>query len=466
MLINNYGPSMASTAATRSRSSRRILVCLLGAAGLVLFSACASGPLSKLVRPSSPHEQYAEGLRQSGLDVTALGRDWLSAATEALQRPSDAELPFNESVFFAPDSPRAAAYRFALPRGRQLNVTATIEAEPAVRLFVDLFQLDDRSQPQHIASLAVDANTLSHEVDADGAFLVRVQPELLRGGRVSVVTRTLASLPFPVPSSTARPVESVFGDERDAGRRTHEGIDIFAARGTPVVAVRAGVAQPGTNALGGTVVWLHDATRRLSYYYAHLDTTAITSTQQVEAGTVLGYVGNTGNAQTTSPHLHFGIYAGGPIDPLPFVAADQPQPESPPETLLLGRLARVQPARLELLAGGAPKATRLGTLEGGTLLLVSGAVATWLRVELPDSTRGYVARQSLVASDTPLRRSRVPAGAVLRQRPVDTATPVGVIAEAHRVDVLGRFGDYDFVRASSGQTGWLRRVDPTELGRL
>jgi peptidoglycan LD-endopeptidase LytH len=298
-----------------------MLRCLLGAAPLVLFSACASGPLSQLVRPPSPHEQYAEGLRQSGLDVTALGSDWLSAATEALQRPSDAALPFNESVFFAPDSPRAAAYRLALPRGRQLTVVATIEGEPPGRLFVDLFRLDDESQPQPIASLAVDASTLTHEVEADGTFLVRVQPELLRGGRVSVVTRTLASLRFPVPSSIARPVESAFGDERDAGRRTHEGIDIFAARGTPVVAVRSGMAEPGTNALGGTVVWLRDADRRLSYYYAHLDTTAITSTQQVEAGTVLGYVGNTGNARTTSPHLHFGIYAGGPIDPLPFVAA-------------------------------------------------------------------------------------------------------------------------------------------------
>ena len=172
-------------------------------------------------------------------------------------------------------------------------MTATIEGEPPARLFVDLFRLDDASQPRHIASLAVDATTLSHEVEADGTFVVRVQPELLRGGRVSVVTRTLASLPFPVPSSMHRPVEIAFGDERDAGRRTHEGIDIFAARGTPVVAVRAGVAQPGTNALGGTVVWLSGADRRLSYYYAHLDTTAITSTQQVDEGTVLGYVGNT-----------------------------------------------------------------------------------------------------------------------------------------------------------------------------
>jgi murein DD-endopeptidase MepM/ murein hydrolase activator NlpD len=429
----------------------------LAAAVLAVSSACASGPLSQLVRPPSPHDQYADALRQSGLDVTALGRDWLNAASEVVQSPSEATLPFNEVVFFAPDTPRAAAYRFELARGRQLSVTATIEGEPPARLFVDLFQVDDGGLPQHISSLDGDAAELTHDVDEGGAYVVRVQPELLRGGRVSVVTRTLAALPFPVPSSAARQVDGAFGDERDAGRRAHEGIDIFAARGTPVVAVRDGVARPGTNALGGTVVWLQDSSRGLRYYYAHLDSTAITARQRVAAGTVLGYVGNSGNARTTDPHLHFGIYAGEPIDPLPFLAADQDVPASPAPTLPLGSLARVQSRRLDLRAGGTPAAARLATLEAGTLLQVSGAVSTWIRVYLPDGTCGYVARQSVVAADTPLQRPRVPAGSVLRQRPLETAAPLGALDLAQQVDVLGRFGDYDFVRTSQGETGWLRR---------
>lgn len=466
MSIDVDGRAMAATQALRRRRSCRTLGRLLAALPLVLASGCASGPLSQLIRPPSPHEQYAERLRQSGLDATALGRDWLTAATEALQRASDAELPFNETVFFAPDTPRAAAYRFALARGRQLSVTATIEGEPPARLFVDLFRLDDQAQPQHIASPALDSATLSHQVESDGVFVVRVQPELLRGGRASVVTRTLASLPFPVPSSTARPIDSVFGDERDAGRRTHEGIDIFAPRGTPVVAVRSGMAQPGTNALGGTVVWLQDAGRRLSYYYAHLDSTAITSTQRVSAGEVLGYVGNTGNARTAAPHLHFGIYAGGPIDPLPFVAADQLEPKPPGVTLPLGGLARVRPARIDLLSGSVGKATRLGTLQRGTMVAVFGAASTRIRVELPDGSHGYLPRDSLVEADTPLQRPRVSAGGVLRQRPLDTATPLGEIAAAQQIEVFGHFGDYDFVRTSNGQTGWLRRAAATGTDRV
>jgi hypothetical protein len=91
------------------------------------------------------------------------------------------------------------------------------------------------------------------------------------------------------------------------------------------------------------------------------------------------------------------------------------------------------------------------------LLLVSGAAARWIRVHLPDGTTGYVARQSVVAADTPLQRPRVAAGSVLRLRPLDTATPLANLELAQHVEVLGRFGDYDFVRTSTGETGWLRR---------
>ena len=113
--------------------------------------------------------------------------------------------------------------------------------------------------------------------------------------------------------------------------------------------------------------------------------------------------------------------------------------------------------RLDLRAGATRAATKLASLDGGTLLLVSGAVSTWIRVHLPDGTVGYVARQSVVAADTPLQRPRVAAGSVLHQRPLDAATPVGTLDLAQQVDVLGRFGDYDFVRTSKGETGWLRR---------
>ena len=111
----------------------------------------------------------------------------------------------------------------------------------------------------------------------------------------------------------------MFGASRDAGQRHHQGVDIFVQRLTPVLAVAAGRAMPGKDALGGNTVWLN--TPGTSYYYAHLDRVAVRDQQRVKVGDVLGYVGNTGNARRMPSHLHFGVYRWGrtPIDPLPLL---------------------------------------------------------------------------------------------------------------------------------------------------
>lgn len=105
--------------------------------------------------------------------------------------------------------------------------------------------------------------------------------------------------------------------------RLHEGQDIFAPKGTPVLSATKGlVYKIGENNLGGQTVSVMGAGGRV-YYYAHLDSYApnLTEGDFVTAQTVLGYVGTTGNAQGTPPHLHFGIYtSSGPIDPLPLLA--------------------------------------------------------------------------------------------------------------------------------------------------
>lgn len=123
------------------------------------------------------------------------------------------------------------------------------------------------------------------------------------------------SLPVPVQGVTPARLADTWGAARAGGRR-HEGIDIFAARGTPVLSTTQGVVmQVGTNNLGGQVVWVFGPGRQ-RHYYAHLDAYAdIQRGQWVAVGEVLGYVGNTGNAQGTPPHLHYGIYDGGAINP-------------------------------------------------------------------------------------------------------------------------------------------------------
>lgn len=132
----------------------------------------------------------------------------------------------------------------------------------------------------------------------------------------------LASMPAPerviVPVRGVQPAQlsNTWHAARGAGRK-HEGIDIFAARGTPVHSATEGIVlRVGTNRLGGRVVWvLGPGGQR--HYYAHLDRFAdITAGAQVRAGTVLGYVGNSGNAASTPAHLHYGVYeAGGALNP-------------------------------------------------------------------------------------------------------------------------------------------------------
>ena len=125
-------------------------------------------------------------------------------------------------------------------------------------------------------------------------------------------------LPSPVKDVPPRKIVDSWGGPRSGGRR-HEGIDIFAPRGTPVVSTTRGlVTRVGTNRLGGQVVWVFGPGLEW-HYYAHLDQYgAFRPGDMVTAGDVLGYVGRTGNASGTPFHLHYGIYRHGTaVNPYP-----------------------------------------------------------------------------------------------------------------------------------------------------
>ncbi len=111
-----------------------------------------------------------------------------------------------------------------------------------------------------------------------------------------------------------------WGEPRSGGR-LHEGVDMISPRGTTIVAVVDGLATPQQNELGGTTIWFTGADGN-KYYYAHLDSYA--NLGNVVKGEVIGYVGDTGNAKFSTPHLHFEIHPlGGPaVDPYPTVAAN------------------------------------------------------------------------------------------------------------------------------------------------
>ncbi len=132
---------------------------------------------------------------------------------------------------------------------------------------------------------------------------------------------------------------------RDGGERQHTGIDIFASKGTELVAVADGIVSfIGEQPKGGRCLWL-TTENGASFYYAHLDRWAagLYEGMEVQAGDLLGYVGNTGNALHTPAHLHFGVNQNDEmVNPYP----------------LLTRATPALHARVHVQLSGGPVATR------------------------------------------------------------------------------------------------------------
>jgi peptidoglycan LD-endopeptidase LytH len=126
---------------------------------------------------------------------------------------------------------------------------------------------------------------------------------------------------MPVHGAQVRQVGNTWRARRSGGR-LHEGQDIFARRGTLVLSATRGVViSIGERDLGGKTVSVAGAGGR-TYYYAHLDRYAggLRVGDRVTPESAIGYVGNTGNAHTTSPHLHFAVFGReGAVDPLPLL---------------------------------------------------------------------------------------------------------------------------------------------------
>ena len=363
------------------------------AATLGLLTYVGWGPLDAVrqkLRPDTPHERYTRSLLESGLAGSALAREWLAAASRSLEGPVPLTTPFTEQALLDPARPLGLGYAVELKRGQAFTVQVQVETDVPGQVFVDLFEPEtgERSERRPVASAREGETTLSHEARRSGRYVLRIQPELLRGGRVRVASSPAPSLAFPVKGGGSQSIRSVFGDPRDAGARRHEGVDIFAPRGTPVVAATDGlVVRVGETARGGRVVWLLDPSRRVSLYYAHLDEHKVRTGAIVRAGETLGTVGNTGNARSTPPHLHFGIYASGEgaIDPDAFI---RPLPGRAPRPSLsasaLGAWATVRrPASLR--AAPSQAAAVVGALGPDAPVRVEGLLESWVRT----STRGH-----------------------------------------------------------------------------
>ncbi len=150
------------------------------------------------------------------------------------------------------------------------------------------------------------------------------------GVPIPIIDGTGAIL-IPVAGITRAELRDNYLQARGGGTRLHGAIDIMAPRNTPVVAAVDGtIRKIFTSAAGGLTLYQFDVPEERVYYYAHLERYASTAVegQFVRRGTVLGYVGTSGNAAPDAPHLHFAIellpptkewWKGTPVNPYPIL---------------------------------------------------------------------------------------------------------------------------------------------------
>ncbi|TVR03339.1 MAG: M23 family metallopeptidase [Spirochaetaceae bacterium] len=486
----------------RRRHLAMVMVALVAGlfAVLVLVFAGREDPPDFLrAGPFDSHRSYARALTLHGLDRSAVGARWLDASTRPFVDGKRTLAPFTETVYLDALLAPAVGYEFAVTLGQRIDVTIDTDLRG---YFVDLFLVEGESGdrlirtnprlPDPILSWIVeDQEVISFEPRETGWYLLRIQPRLMEGGELTVTVAADASLAWPVVGTDRRRIWSFFGDSRAGGARVHHGVDIFAPRGTPLVAISPStVMRVGERNLGGNIITLHDRDRELMIYYAHLDEQLANQGDLVGPGDVIGTVGNTGNAITTPPHLHLGIYQTHwrrPVDPWYFIVPPDRTPEpvwrieypigswvevaGAPVALMRYPAARsgvVQsPARFD--AVGAPiraeeiAPSRIGAGEPttaeigrGTPVRVIGATRSFYLVEVPTGERGYLSRTAVSRIVHPTTQLTAGEPIEVFARPDRTGDVVAVLQPGAAVAVHARWqGRYGLVFRENGRAGWI-----------
>lgn len=418
--------------------------------------SCKSGTVN-LFKPSSAHEQYLRKLTTVGLDKTAMGNTWINNSIISLQKAVGITLPYKETGYFAADRIPAAAYRFTAIRGQKITISLVKKPAKDFMVYIDLWRESTDGQVKLLASADTLDNKITIDLEETSTYLIRLQPELLRSGEYTLEVSSTASLAFPVKTSAT--IQSFFGAGRDSNSRKHEGVDIFAPFRTPVLAIAAGtITRVNENNLGGKVVWMRPTNKDYTLYYAHLDLQIATEGQQVTVGDTLGLIGNTGNALTTPPHLHFGIYASsGAIDPLPFI--DKTLKPFLAITSALSALNNTMrsTSNTTLYQSAKTNATAVVSLKKGTILHIEAANTSWYKAQLPDGTVGFIQSKLVAFTNKALSQLKIKESQIqVLDQPNSLAAVKLNLKQNTSVNLLGSFENYYLISGPDQQTGWIR----------
>lgn len=275
----------------------------------------------------------AERAEERAEQAVAAAEQALSREVAAAYRRASPQELLIAAIFDAPDSATA------LHRAGLVRQVADRRAADVADARAEVTEVADATRQHRIIEGGVDgaaaaarerAGELAAALGAAREELTAAEEDLdaaeqrAAASQRRVRTAALGGQPLPAVDGKTCPVAPPHGFSDTwlaprSGGRQHHGVDIFAAHGTTLYAVADGhVRRVFTGRLGGLSVDLVDDNGD-RYYYAHLSAVAVRDGQRVRAGEPVGAVGNTGNARTTPPHLHWQVHPGDgpPVNPYP-----------------------------------------------------------------------------------------------------------------------------------------------------
>lgn len=433
----------------------QLILIVIGIA--IAFFSCKSSSLT-LFKPTSPREEFTRKLEKAGLDKTAIGADWINAASESMRNAPTIKIPYKETGYFDGSKVSAVAFIFGAIEGQKIRISLTKKPGQTI-IYTDLWSLREVNNPDRIAFADTLNNPIQYEIKASGNYLISLQPQLLQSAEYTLEITSGASLAFPTQSKT-KTIGSYWGDGRENNTRKHEGIDIFGSFRSPVLAVAEGtVTRVNTNNLGGKVVWLRPKGKQYSLYYAHLDEQTAVEGQIVSIGDTLGLMGNTGNAKTTPTHLHFGIYTPtGATNPLPFI-----NPITKSAVKILGDLVNLNKSlrtitKTKFYAAPENNATIVSDLLLGTIVHINSATGNYYRVELPNGDIGFVHSDKLTQITKPLKKLKIKSTQKNVYSQPNSLSPVKLTLNiGQTVSLLGNFNNFSLISDGQSNQGWVAK---------
>ncbi|WP_036155291.1 M23 family metallopeptidase [Maribacter forsetii] len=368
-------------------SSTKIKACVFLFLMVIVFSCKQIRKVADVIVQPTARELYAREFEN--LDSLRYS-SWKLAFKNAKDDSLQIRLPYSEHGEYYKERITVYSYTVFLNEGEIFNV-AIENKVLGIRNFINLIKVNPDNSLTDIFQNELAENEVKIPIDETGIYKITIQPELDSQGAFTFQMYTSPSFGFPVLGKDNNAIQSYWGAVRDGGARSHEGIDIFAPRGTPVVAAVEGmVSSTGERGLGGKQVWLRTGLFGKSLYYAHLDSILVSTGNKVTIGDTLGLVGNTGNARTTAPHLHFGIYKSGQgaINPLPFVKLT----EKPDVQRLIStsRFLKVSSAVANIRNAPEVAGIKLGEVKRNDTLSLLGYTENWAHIKLPSGNKAFI----------------------------------------------------------------------------